>query len=151
MQARSWWKETIWLMIRPLQIVLCFPLYLTRTFNFIHSRRNGKIKWGQVVMQWNCEWDQAHLLFKNGEKMKLIFIYLLQPPIRKIYKFKNIIHQRWLRKEMKRIFSNYVTMLKLLTKNFKSNNLIRTQKPYKKTRKVGTGGWIENFLPQDLE
>ena len=54
--------------------------------------------------------SQAHLLFKNGENMKLIFIYLLQPPIRKIYKLKNIIHQRWLRKEMKHIFSNYVTM-----------------------------------------
>ena len=41
-------------------------------------------------MQWNYEWDQAHLLLQNEEKMKLIFIHLLQPPIRKIYKLKNI-------------------------------------------------------------
>ena len=43
MQACFWWKETIWLMVQPLQTVLCFLLYLIRTFNSIHSRRNGRI------------------------------------------------------------------------------------------------------------
>ena len=77
--------------------------------------------------------------------MKLIFIHLLQTPIRKIYKLKNIIHDRWPRREMKRIFLNYVTMLKILTKNFKSNSLIKTQTHTRRLEKLGREGGLKIF------
>ena len=72
MQARSWWKETIWVMIQPFQTVLSFLLYPTRTFNSIHSRRNRKIKWGHVVMQWN--WSSPFIFQKRRKDEIDIYI-----------------------------------------------------------------------------
>ena len=77
--------------------------------------------------------------------MKLMFIHLLQPSIIQIHKSKKIIHYRWLRRDMKCFFPNYVTILKLLIQNFESNNLIKRQTHTRKLEELGREGGLKIF------
>ena len=69
----------------------------------------------------------------------------LYTPSPTTHKLKNIIYDRWPRREMKRMFSNYVTMLKLVTENFENKSLIRTQTHTRRQEKLGREARLKIF------